>query len=120
AAWRAGRFELPDYYLVLAREDTEGPDFHLGPLRSARPHRVVLRSRAGARPAGRRGPARPRFAAARALVAGPGRGDRDGPPVLPGQPGRRGRYRLAPSDTGSRAGPRRLIRPFQVTSPSSA
>ena len=42
AAWRAGRFELPDYYLVLAREDTEGPDFYLGPLRSARPHRVVL------------------------------------------------------------------------------
>ncbi len=42
AAWRAGRFELPDYYLVLAREDTQGPDFHLGPLRSARAHRVVL------------------------------------------------------------------------------
>ena len=42
AAWRAGRFELPDYYLVLAREDTGGPDFYLGPLRSARAHRVVL------------------------------------------------------------------------------
>jgi hypothetical protein len=42
AAWRAGRFELPDYYLVLAREDTEGPDFHLGPMRSARVNRVVL------------------------------------------------------------------------------
>ena len=42
AAWRAGRFELPDYYLVLAREDTEGPDFRLGPLRSARANRVVL------------------------------------------------------------------------------
>jgi hypothetical protein len=42
AAWRAGRFELPDYYLVLAREDAEGPDFHLGPLRSVRAHRVVL------------------------------------------------------------------------------
>ena len=40
AAWRAGRFELPDYYLVLAGQ--EGPDFHLGPLRSARAHRVVL------------------------------------------------------------------------------
>jgi hypothetical protein len=40
AAWRAGRFELPDYYLVL--EGREGPDFHLGPLRSARTHRVVL------------------------------------------------------------------------------
>jgi hypothetical protein len=42
ASWRAGRFELPDYYLVLAREDTGGPDFYLGPLRSARAHRVVL------------------------------------------------------------------------------
>jgi len=56
AAWRAGRFELPDYYLVLAAEaDPAGgsvggpaadatpvPDFYLGPLRSARPHRVVL------------------------------------------------------------------------------
>jgi hypothetical protein len=42
ASWRAGRFELPDYYLVLAREDTAGPDFYLGPLRSARTHRVVL------------------------------------------------------------------------------
>ena len=47
AAWRAGRFELPDYYLVLAREDTAredtpGPDFRLGPLRSARANRVVL------------------------------------------------------------------------------
>ena len=40
AAWRAGRFELPDYYLVL--EGREGPDFYLGPLRSARAHRVVL------------------------------------------------------------------------------
>jgi hypothetical protein len=54
AAWRAGRFELPDYYLVLATgtgastgtgADTaadHGPDFHLGPLRSARPHRVAF------------------------------------------------------------------------------
>ena len=50
AAWRAGRFELPDYYLVLATDtDTgavgagdHGPDFHLGPLRSARPHRVAV------------------------------------------------------------------------------
>jgi len=41
-AWRAGRFELPDYYLVLAQQDPEGPDFRLGPLRSARAHRVVL------------------------------------------------------------------------------
>jgi hypothetical protein len=55
AAWRAGRFELPDYYLVLARETAkapdggqagegavQSPDFYLGPLRSVRPHRVVL------------------------------------------------------------------------------
>ena len=61
AAWRAGRFELPDYYLVLASEASQAsqasqanqagpagddtapvPDFYLGPLRSARPHRVVL------------------------------------------------------------------------------
>jgi len=44
AAWRAGRFELPDYYLVLAREAAtgeDGPDFYLGPLRAARAHRVV-------------------------------------------------------------------------------
>jgi hypothetical protein len=44
AAWRARQFELPDYYLVLA--DTvggeSGPDFYLGPLRAARPHRVVI------------------------------------------------------------------------------
>jgi hypothetical protein len=44
AAWRARRFELPDYYLVLAGDDPRepGPDFHLGPLRAARSHRVVL------------------------------------------------------------------------------
>jgi hypothetical protein len=48
AAWRAGRFELPDYYLVLAKALEPGeaggrqPDFHLGPLRSARPHRVAF------------------------------------------------------------------------------
>lgn len=51
SAWRANRFELPDYYLVLAQEaaplapgaDPEPrPDFHLGPLRSLRPHRVAV------------------------------------------------------------------------------
>jgi hypothetical protein len=57
AAWRSGRFELPDYYLVLAPSSPSGPsgsgpaggdapdpgpDFYLGPLRSARPHRVVF------------------------------------------------------------------------------
>src|SRR6516225_1992866 len=52
AAWRAGRFELPDYYLVLAagpigpagpgEAGDQGPDFYLGPLRSARLHRVAF------------------------------------------------------------------------------
>jgi hypothetical protein len=53
AAWRAGRFELPDYYLVLAEESSaqdngtedggdHRPDFYLGPLRSVRPHRVAF------------------------------------------------------------------------------
>jgi hypothetical protein len=61
-AWRAKRFELPDYYLVLATEgapDTAGApaapgtagapgagegraDFYLGPLRAVRPHRVAV------------------------------------------------------------------------------
>jgi hypothetical protein len=58
AAWRAKRFELPDYYLALAEETTPGgdapgssgasgvaeprPDFYLGPLRSVRPNRVSV------------------------------------------------------------------------------
>ena len=48
AAWRAGQFELPDYYLVLADESRPAaspeprPDFYLGPLRSVRPHRVAV------------------------------------------------------------------------------
>jgi hypothetical protein len=49
AAWRANQFELPDYYLVLAAEtgpaasaEDQRPDFYLGPLRSVRPHRVVV------------------------------------------------------------------------------
>jgi hypothetical protein len=48
AAWRANRFELPDYYLVLAEPPGPGadpgqhPDFYLGPLRSVRPHRVAV------------------------------------------------------------------------------
>lgn len=45
-AWRAGRFELPDYYVVVAREhrDVRAPhpdDLHLGVLSSLRPSRVV-------------------------------------------------------------------------------
>lgn len=68
-AWRAGRFELPDYYLVVAGElvavggEGSAPaphpaDFHLGVLRSERPSRVV------AVPAGEA-----RLAAARVLRA---------------------------------------------------
>jgi hypothetical protein len=43
AAWRAKRFELPDYYLSLtpAGAEATGPDFYLGPLRAARPRRVA-------------------------------------------------------------------------------
>jgi hypothetical protein len=45
-AWRAGLFEWPDYYLVLATDpagaDDHMPDFHLGPLRAVRPHRVAF------------------------------------------------------------------------------
>jgi hypothetical protein len=51
AAWQSGQFELPDYYLVLAgnlAKNVAGDaaefrtDFHLGPLRSLRPHRVAV------------------------------------------------------------------------------
>jgi hypothetical protein len=60
AAWRAGQFELPDYYLVLAEQagpaGEAGParetgpargtgqaaDFYLGPLRAVRPNRVAV------------------------------------------------------------------------------
>jgi hypothetical protein len=38
-AWRSGRFELPDYYLVLG---DQGSDFYLGPLRTTRPQRVAV------------------------------------------------------------------------------
>ena len=71
AAWRAKRFELPDYYLVLAEETAPGgagapgttgtsgapgvsgvgerrADFYLGPLRAVRPNRVSVA--AGAAP----------------------------------------------------------------------
>jgi hypothetical protein len=62
AAWRAKRFELPDYYLVLAEEaapggaDGPGPsgagepraDFYLGPRRAVRPNPVAVA--AGAAP----------------------------------------------------------------------
>ena len=44
-AWRAGRFELPDYYLVVTGEALAGSphreDFHLGFLKSQRAGRVA-------------------------------------------------------------------------------
>jgi hypothetical protein len=44
AAWRAQRFELPDYYLVMAQAhgSLAAPDLYLGPLRAARPRRVAV------------------------------------------------------------------------------
>jgi hypothetical protein len=43
-AWRGKRFELPDYYLVIAPAEPAGtgPDLYLGPLRATRPHRVAV------------------------------------------------------------------------------
>lgn len=49
AAWRAGRLQLPDYYVVVAPDPGPNPpavphphDLHLGLLRDQRPSRVVL------------------------------------------------------------------------------
>ncbi len=44
AAWRDKRFELPDYYLVIApaQGGAAGPDLYLGPLRAVRPRRVAI------------------------------------------------------------------------------
>ena len=42
AAWRAGRFELPDYYLVVPGPQPGGADLYLGPLRAMRPRRVAV------------------------------------------------------------------------------
>jgi hypothetical protein len=49
AAWRDKRFELPDYYLVMApdRPGGTGPDLYLGPLRAVRPRRVAVAGSAG-------------------------------------------------------------------------
>jgi hypothetical protein len=56
ASWRAGQFELPDYYLVLAQPGPAqgtspgagpAPDFYLGPLRGVRPHRVAVVAASG-------------------------------------------------------------------------
>ncbi len=43
-AWRAGRLDLPDYYLVIAPAAVQdrAPDLYLGPLRAARPRRVEV------------------------------------------------------------------------------
>jgi hypothetical protein len=93
AAWRAGRFELPDYYLMLAPAAAEtpgtsehgqagrpggasagpegtGPDLYLGPLRAVRPRRVAV---ALAPPAQQQGPLRvaPVLDALRGLQHGP-------------------------------------------------
>jgi len=49
AAWRDKRFELPDYYLIVAgaQPGGTGPDLYLGPLRAARPRRVAVAGMAG-------------------------------------------------------------------------
>jgi hypothetical protein len=50
AAWQDKRFELPDYYLVIAPPEAgvTGPDLYLGPLRAARPHRIAVTGAADA------------------------------------------------------------------------
>jgi hypothetical protein len=50
AAWRDKRFELPDYYLVVApaQDADTGPDLYLGPLHSAASHRVAVAGVVGA------------------------------------------------------------------------
>ncbi len=44
AGWRDKRFELPDYYLVVAQAQAveSGPDLYLGPLRAVRSRRVAV------------------------------------------------------------------------------
>jgi hypothetical protein len=44
AAWRDKRFELPDYYLVVAPplQAAAAPDMYLGPMRAVRPRRVAV------------------------------------------------------------------------------
>jgi hypothetical protein len=44
AAWQQKRFELPDYYLVIAPPQgaAAAPDLYLGPLRAVRPRRVAV------------------------------------------------------------------------------
>jgi hypothetical protein len=54
AGWRDKRFELPDYYLVVAPAQgvEAGPDLYLGPLRAVRSRRVAVAASAA-------GPVRP-------------------------------------------------------------
>ena len=68
AAWRASRFELPDYYLVMAPalNGGTGADLYLGPLRAARPRRVAVAGTAGSP-----GQAAGLLAALRSLEHGP-------------------------------------------------
>ena len=68
AAWRDKRFELPDYYLVVApaQPSAAGSDLYLGPLRAVRPRRVAV---AGV--AGRPGQASVLVDALRSLPQGP-------------------------------------------------
>ena len=42
AEWKSGRFQLPDYYIVLTGDEVQEADWHLGFLKSQRPGRVVL------------------------------------------------------------------------------
>jgi len=50
AAWRDKRFDLPDYYLVMASAEADGAgaDLYLGPLRAVRPRRVAVAGAVGA------------------------------------------------------------------------
>jgi hypothetical protein len=50
AAWRDKRFDLPDYYVVIApaEPDGTGADLHLGPLRAVRSRRVAIAGAFGA------------------------------------------------------------------------
>jgi hypothetical protein len=72
-AWRDNRFELPDYYLVMAPAQPEGkgsgPDLYLGPLRAARPRRVAVAGLTGV--TGDPGQADRVLAALRSLAHGP-------------------------------------------------
>ena len=95
AAWRAKRFELPDYYLVLA-EETARPQRRAGARRTERRRRLlpgaaarrpaepgVRRRRGLARRAGGRAAERARLAAARPVVAVARRGLPYGARLLP-------------------------------------